>query len=100
LNDNADARLDAARREIARALPDMLRGALAAYVDAVGAGDADAAKDAAARHTAGKAAVAHIEALVRLARWAQESGDGAAGDAALDSLIAEAQRDLAGREGQ
>ncbi len=92
-------RLDAARRELARAVPDLIRAALADYrrLAAAGAEDVADAKAVAARHAACKAAVAHIESLIRLARWAQdEAADQTAPD--LDALVAEARAGLAARD--
>lgn len=81
---------DKTRQSVAAFLPEILDRALLSYA-AFAAAEAptEGAKDFAAHHTACKTAVAHIELLIKLARWADLE------DAARE---AEAQRALIAAE--
>lgn len=75
-------------------LPGRIRAALDDYTRFVGAPPPEDAKGFAAWQAAAKAALAHVEGLVKLARWAEgeTAGDG---DDGLDGLLAQARRALA-----
>lgn len=53
------------------------------------------AKRFAARHAAGRAALAHIDLLLRLARWAEAKGSSDETDSETQSLLRDAQAALA-----
>ena len=76
-------------------LPGRIAAALEEYRNFVAEPPPADAKGFAAWQAAAKAALAHVEVLVKLARWAEgedcaDDGDG------LDGLLAEARRALAG----
>lgn len=58
------------RRQIARFLPDAIARALTSYHGFSERDISDQPKDFSAHHTACKVAIAHIELLIKLARWA------------------------------
>jgi len=86
------------RRQLALRLPDRIRAAIGGYETFAATVPPDDAKGFAAWHAAAKAALAHAEALVKLARWAE--GGAAASDEAegLDGVLARARAVLAGLE--
>ncbi len=96
------------REELIAALPGALDHALAAYREALAQPGAEEPRAFAAQQAACKAALAHIEALLKLARGlederfqqaaASESSGGEAGESqeqALTRLLAEARSELA-----
>ncbi|MEW5726636.1 MAG: hypothetical protein AB1918_02310 [Pseudomonadota bacterium] len=90
--------LETLRRRLQAALPARIQAALDGY-DRFAADEPPAdAKGFAAWHSAAKAALAHVEVLVKLARWAEgkaEEPDSGAGTG-LDRLLAEARAALDG----
>jgi len=93
--------LDTARREIAQLLSPAITRVAASYGDfARQLAEATAKPDAFARHhRAARTALAHLEALVKLGRWAVAlpgGEDDLADEAALAALIGEARAALAG----
>lgn len=92
--------LDPLRETLAARLPGRAAAAVADYEGFASQPAPDDAKGFAAHHAACKAALAHVEVLVKLLRWAApdtaRAGDGAA-DAEADDLarlIAEARAAL------
>ncbi|MBI5165300.1 MAG: hypothetical protein HY985_15520 [Magnetospirillum sp.] len=92
--------IDSLRRRLLGALPARIDAALAGYETFAAAPPPADAKGFAAWHAAAKAALAHIELLVKLARWAEGKADDptptAVGDPGLDCLLAEARAALDG----
>ncbi|MAY99507.1 MAG: hypothetical protein CMH32_03145 [Micavibrio sp.] len=85
------------RRQIAHFLPDAIAKTLQSYKDFY---DSDAgfesAKEFSAHHSACKAAIAHVELLIKLAKWADlpdETGHREE-DAELALLLANAEAEL------
>lgn len=89
------------RAQIAAFLPDAIAKALTSYRRFIEAGQTETeAKLFAAHHAAGKAAVAHIELLLKLARWADLPDGAQSNDAAiLEAMMREAEEEL-GRLGE
>lgn len=83
------------RQRLAGALPGRIAAALAGYEDFTGAEPPTDAKGFAAWHAAAKSALAHVDLLVKLARWAEGSAE-AGDDAGLDRLLAQARAALDG----
>lgn len=66
------------RRQIAAFLPDaILRALTSYYAFSQNGGTEQECKEFAANHTACKAAIAHVELLLKLARWAELPDAGA-----------------------
>lgn len=85
------------RRQIAGFLPDAISIALKSYKNFYGSEDGfETAKDFAAHHGACKAAIAHIELLIKLARWADlpDTNGHKDEDMELALLIASAESEL------
>jgi hypothetical protein len=59
------------RLQIASTLPRAIEKAIASYREFYNQDTPDTAKEFSAHHTACKAAIAHIELLLKLARWAE-----------------------------
>ena len=95
----ADQSLDASRSAIARLIPDAMERAVASYRSFVARDIPLEAKEFKDHHTAGRTALAHLEALLRLARWTAlpEQGDG---EDDLDAVLTEASRALAALRGE
>ncbi|MEO5373164.1 MAG: hypothetical protein H7840_02665 [Alphaproteobacteria bacterium] len=93
--------LDALRRQLKGSLPKRIGKAVDSYDGFSTAPPPDDAKGFAAHHAACRAALAHVEMLVKLSRWAEgkeeaTSPEGEGED--IDRLIAEARsaiRDMA-----
>ncbi len=89
---------ESSRDKIAKFLPDAIKHSLESYHRFVLSEDApEDAKSFSAHHSACKVAIAHIELLIKLAKWAdlldnQVKQD--PNDALLAGLIAEAQNEL------
>jgi hypothetical protein len=94
--------LEALRRRLKAALPHRIAAAAEGYDQFTADPPGLDAKSFAAHHAACKSALAHIELLIKLARWA--SGELAQtqpeGDEELESLLAEARAALAQDETQ
>lgn len=80
------------RAKIAKYLPNAVDCALQSYRRFYGTTDFETAKDFSAHHTACKAAIAHIELLLKLAAWARLPREDA--DTGLAVLMADAQAEL------
>lgn len=91
------------RAQIAAFLPEAIAKALNSYHGFVtrGAEDDGDAKVFAAHHTACKVAVAHIELLLKLARWADMPDGAAEGgeQAILAAMMREAEEELSKYKG-
>ena len=93
-----DQELEALRQEIDGLLPAAMLRAVASYrafaLDRID--DPVPAKDFAAHHAACKAALTHLETLVKLARWTSASPAEVVGfdDRALAKMVAEARQSL------
>jgi hypothetical protein len=85
--------LEALRQRLAGLLPARIEAAVAAYERFAGAEPPEDAKGFAAWHAAAKAALAHVEQLVKLARWAEGTPE-ADGDGGVGRLLAEARAAL------
>jgi|GEM_PF-6809218 len=106
----SDDTLEGLRRTVADLLPGAVARAAASYTAFI-ATDAvpDVAKEFKEHHAAGRTALAHIELMLRLARWAAAeppaiagAGDPAAepgSEAALAALVADARRTVAALAG-
>lgn len=66
---------DATREKIAKYLPNAIATAINSYHEFYDQQTPETAKDFSAHHSACKAAIAHIELLLKLARWADLPGD-------------------------
>lgn len=88
--------LDALRGRLCMALPDRIAAAVDSYGRFAAAEAPEDAKGFAAHHAACRAALAHMDLLVKLARWAEAGQDDAppAEDDSLDRLLAEARSAL------
>jgi len=89
--------LDALRRRLHLVLPDQIQSAADSYAGFAAKAAPTESKDFANHHTACKAALIHLEHLIRLIRWAGGEPEPASSeiDPALAELVAEARRDLA-----
>ena len=82
------------RAQIAAFLPGAIMRALTSYFEFSKASpDEKQCKDFAARHSAAKAAISHIELLVKLAKWA-DLPDETNSHPDLDLLLTNAQEEL------
>lgn len=87
--------IDGLRRGLQASLPERIRVALAGYERFTAEDPPADAKGFGAWHGAAKAALAHVEALVKLARWAEGKDDaGTDGDDGLGRMLAEARHAL------
>jgi hypothetical protein len=84
------------RAELAAMLPARIRAALDSYHRFTADEPPADAKGFAAWQAAAKAALAHAEQLVKLARWAEGGGEPDAPGSGLDRLLAEARDALSG----
>lgn len=87
---------DGLRRRLQASLPSRVEAALAGYERFSAKQPPADAKGFGAWHGAAKSALAHVELLVKMARWAEGGADIAAPDpaAGLDRLLAEARAAL------
>lgn len=83
------------RRQIQASLPERVRAALSGYERFTAEEPPADAKGFAAWHAAAKAALAHVEVLVKLMRWAEggAENEGVAEDG-LDTLLCQARSAL------
>lgn len=84
------------RDELAASLPARIRAQLDTYHRFTADEPPADAKGFAAWQAAAKAALAHVEQLVKLARWAEKGDEPDTPDSGLDRLLAEARDALAG----
>lgn len=85
------------RKHIAEFLPDAIMTALLSYQMFAEHEASDEAKEFTAHHNACKVAIAHIELLIKLARWADiepPSIDDEDHNKILQTMIENAQRDV------
>lgn len=87
--------LSALRRRLVQALPGRIAGAVDGYEAFAATPPPDDPKGFAAWHAAAKAALAHIDLLVKLARWAEGRTEIPETEG-VESLLAEARVALAG----
>ncbi len=89
--------LDTLRRRLKQALPMRIAAAASGYDQFTAEPPGLDAKTFAAHHAACKSALAHIELLIKLARWAAGEIPSPAGESeeSLDALLAEARAALA-----
>lgn len=81
------------RARLATTLPDHVAAALAGYEDFTATSPPADAKGFAAWHAAAKAALAHVDLLVKLARWASGSAESEADDG-MERLLSNARAAL------
>jgi hypothetical protein len=88
--------LDDLRRRLRAALPARIDAAVAGYENFTGTAEPADAKGFAAWHAAAKSALAHVELLVKLARWAEGRVEAEpSGDAlGVERLLADARAAL------
>lgn len=83
--------LSGLRARLSTTLPDHVAAALAGYEDFTAASPPADSKGFAAWHAAAKAALAHVDLLIKLARWAEGSAEA---DDGMDRLLAGARAAL------
>ena len=90
--------LDSVRQALSASLPVALRTAMAAYHGFAATGIPNEPKAFASYHAGCRAALAHMESLVKLIRWTEATGTGATGidEDPPAQLIAEARAALQG----
>lgn len=87
--------IDTLRRTLAASLPARIQSALDGYERFTALEPPEDAKGFAAWHAAAKAALAHVEVLVKLARWAEGNSEDAAEDGGgIDRMLADARAAL------
>ncbi|MBC7908321.1 MAG: hypothetical protein H7Y60_16460 [Rhodospirillaceae bacterium] len=93
--------IDGLRQAMQASLPERIRAALAGYERFTADEPPADAKGFAAWHAAAKAALAHVEVLVKLSRWAG-SGDAVADEPedGIGQLLAEARHALDQLDGE
>ncbi len=87
--------LDLLRQTLAGSLPGHIQAAVAGYEDFTSGPPPGDAKGFAAWHAAAKAALAHVDLLVKLARWAAGGADTSEDDG-VDGLLRQARAALDG----
>jgi len=85
---------DDTRRNIAEFLPSAIAKSLESYARFSDQEAPGEAKDFTAHHNACKVAIAHIELLIKMARWADVQTDSADNDSYLAQMISAAQDEL------
>lgn len=85
---------EAMRGFVRAVLPDRVVTALAGYERFTAEDPPGDSKGFAAWHGAAKAALAHVEALVKLVRWAEGKDAAPGGEDSLGQLLAEAREAL------
>ena len=80
------------RLALADSLPGRIRAAVAGYEEFTGTAPPTDAKGFAAWHAAAKAALAHVDLLVKLTRWAK--AESAEAEDGLDHLLSQARAAL------
>lgn len=87
--------IDALRRTVQDSLPERIQAALAGYHRFTAEEPPADSKGFAAWHAAAKAALAHVEALVKLVRWAEAPATAAeTAEGGLEDLLGQARRAL------
>jgi hypothetical protein len=91
--------IDTLRLSVQGTLPERIRAALAGYERFTADEPPADAKGFAAWHAAAKAALAHVDLLVKLARWAEGGGDAASDpEDEVSRLLAQARQAVGGDE--
>jgi hypothetical protein len=86
------------RDELRDSLPQLLRRALASYTSFVALPSPEDAKSFAAYQASCRAAIAHVQMLLKLLEWTRSDGGGSAElawDEDIEELVGEAERALA-----
>lgn len=96
----ADLSLDSSRAAIAQLVPDAMDRAVASYRRFVGVDVPLDAKEFKDHHTACRTALAHLEALLRLARWAARVGDAPDGAEDFEGMLEKAGAAVAALRGE
>ncbi len=87
--------MDTLRRAVQDGLPERIQAALAGYHRFTAEEPPADSKGFAAWHAAAKAALAHVEALVKLVRWAEGPAEAAeTAEDGLEDLLGQARRAL------
>lgn len=87
--------IDALRRTVQDSLPERIQAALAGYHRFTAEEPPADSKGFAAWHAAAKAALAHVEALVKLVRWAEAPATATeSAEDGLEDLLGQARRAL------
>lgn len=81
------------RTQIAETLPHAIERAITSYHEFYDQDTPETAKEFSAHHGACKAAIAHIELLIKLAQWADLTGEKTQQDN-LAEIIARAEKEL------
>ena len=87
------------RTQIAEALPDAIETALISYRIFSTKDNTDTPKIFGEHHNACKAAIAHIELLLKLARWIDSDDQNNTKNERLRTLLLNAKDELSGKEG-
>ena len=85
---------DQTREEIAKLLPQAIQKTLESYHRFTSSNIEETVKEFSAYHTACKAAIAHLDLLLKLARWAEGHENDQNSTADLENLIHSAKADL------
>lgn len=85
---------DRTRAAVSEVLPDAIRKTLESYRRFIGSEAAHDTKQFSAHHTACKVAIAHLELLLKLARWADIEKTKASESSDLAGLLHEASEEL------
>ncbi|MBR7158349.1 MAG: hypothetical protein IKD08_01540 [Alphaproteobacteria bacterium] len=85
--------LKALKKQLLKTLPERIAGVIADYEEFASLQTPEDAKGFAAHHAACKAAIAHVELLLKLAKWSEEENSGESGED-LSALIAKARAAL------
>jgi hypothetical protein len=88
--------LAAMRRQLAAYLPGCIAAAMSGYESFAQTPPPDDAKGFAGWHAAAKAALAHVDQLVKLARWAEGAAAGESAEDGIAGLLSRARAALAG----
>lgn len=91
--------LDSLRQKLEALLPERIAAAAESYRRFTADEPPADSKGFAAWHAAAKAALAHMEVLVKLARWAESGQAAEAPEDGLDRLLLDARAALAGLDG-
>ncbi len=86
--------LSGLRQKLAASLPRRIQAAIAGYEVFAASEPPDDSKGFAAWHAAAKAALAHVDLLVKLARWAEGTTEVEDGEAGLDRMLSQARAAL------
>ena len=82
------------RQRLSGTLPASIHAAVAGYEEFTASAPPADPKGFAAWHAAAKAALAHVDLLIKLARWAEASPDSADGEDGVERLLSQARAAL------